>query len=535
MNHSRSDLIDAYLDGNLTAEQGELLHDLLRNDPQARAILRRRATIDEGLTDLAAAASMADHPMSHGAFTSAEEAGSPGALASGEDEGKATENRPARGAAGSRLRRIIPWGIAAGLALALLYSRFLPLGPTPQTEAHASPFLGLLVDEAGAEFEAGFGPDDVRFAAREYRLQSGAIHLRLENGADLVLRSPATFRLHDPFNLELLDGSLRAVVPTSAEGLTIVAPKVHYKDLGTEFGISVNRALGASRIHVFDGQVDAKKAGSKQLLSSVTSGQTMQFSDDQWKPAATPDAGEFLAPGQIGLLRWQQWRKRFIQDPSLIAFYSFSRDANTPGKLANDAGSSSDGRISGARWVSGRWPGKGALLFDRDDDSVGLTIPGEHDEFTLSFWVKVDRLDYEYNALLNSDGWELGDLHFQTKRTGLAWANVNGKKSSRRGLVGDPIELGRWQHIVGVISRTDEAIRTYVNGELVWEQDCRLKGPVVPRDCGLGNWMGIPDKYQPTRRAFKGRMDEVAIWNRSLTAQEIKAHYEAGRPSMLDD
>ena len=86
--------------------------------------------------------------------------------------------------------------------------------------------------------------------------------------------------------------------------------------------------------------------------------------------------------------------------------------------------------INGARWVSGRWPGKDAILFDRKDDFVSLTIPGKHDELTLSFWVKVNRLDYEYNALLNSDAWDLGDLHFQIKRTGLAWANVNGKKRS---------------------------------------------------------------------------------------------------------
>jgi hypothetical protein len=30
-------------------------------------------------------------------------------------------------------------------------------------------------------------------------------------------------------------------------------------------------------------------------------------------------------------------------------------------------------------------------------------------------------------------------------------------------------------------------------------------------------------------------MDEVAIWKRALTKEEIAAHYEAGRPSLLDD
>jgi ferric-dicitrate binding protein FerR (iron transport regulator) len=509
MNNATSDLIDAYLDGNLTTEQGERLQELLRNDPEARAALRRRATVDEGLTDLA--------------------------TASGDGENMATGNGTATRAVGSRLPVIIPWGVAAALALALLFGRLWSPDPAQETGTTPRPFLGLLVDEVAAEFESGFGPDDVRFVAREYRLQSGAIHVRLENGADLVMRAPAAFRLHGPFDLELLDGGLRAVVPTSAEGLTIAAPNVHYEDRGTEFGVSVDRASGASRVHVFDGQVNATEATSKQLLYSVTSGQSMQFADGEWKPAATPDVDEFLAPGQIGLLRWRQWRERFVQDPSLVAFYSFERDANEPGELANDTGQASGGTIRGARWVSGRWPGKDALLFDRDSDSVGLTIPGEYDEFTLSFWVKVDRLDYEYNALLNADGWELGDLHFQIKRTGLAWANVNGKKRSHPEFAGEPITLGRWQHIVGVISRTDDSIRTYVNGKLMWEQKCQLKNPVIPGACSLGNWVDIPEKWQPTRRAFKGRMDEVAIWSRALAEQEIETHYEAGRPSLLDD
>ena len=42
-----------------------------------------------------------------------------------------------------------------------------------------------------------------------------------------------------------------------------------------------------------------------------------------------------------------------------------------------------DGRIAGARWVTGRWPGKQALLFDRDGDHVKVEIPGEFRQMTL--------------------------------------------------------------------------------------------------------------------------------------------------------
>lgn len=101
MNDSDNLLIDAYLDGNLTAEQGETLQELLRNDPVARTSLRRRAAICEALTDLSAAASVQ-------VSTAEENSRVDGIKVSGS------------GRFGSRIRAVIPWGIAAALALALI-------------------------------------------------------------------------------------------------------------------------------------------------------------------------------------------------------------------------------------------------------------------------------------------------------------------------------------------------------------------------------------------------------------------------------
>ena len=69
-----------------------------------------------------------------------------------------------------------------------------------------------------------------------------------------------------------------AVVPPAARGFTVVAPGVDYVDLGTEFGIAVDEATGASELHVFDGQVNATNPSSQKLLSSVTEGEAVTFS-----------------------------------------------------------------------------------------------------------------------------------------------------------------------------------------------------------------------------------------------------------------
>jgi len=411
----------------------------------------------------------------------------------------------------------------------------LPIDTPPTDTGEQSVPRALLMDQAGAVFAEGHGPGGVRFDRGDYRLLEGVVHLRFTNGADLIIQAPAEFEIEDELHTRLLRGRVRGIVPPTAQGFKIKTSDVNFEDVGTEFAVNAD-GKGESAVHVLDGLVNIRRAGADELLESVLAGESVSYRDGQLSEGPALDPSEFPTPGHIGFLRWHGQRRNRLDDPGLVAWFPFDRESDQS-VLTNAVRSSdvSDGRIEGARWVSGRWPGKDALLFDRDDDFVGLTIPGQYDEFTFSFWVKVDRLDYEYNALLNSNAWEPGDLHFQIKRTGLAWANVNGKKSSRPVFVGEPIKLGRWQHVVGVVSRADERIRTYVNGELVWEQECRLTNPLAPGECSLGNWIDIPEKYQPTRRALKGRMDEVAIWNRALTEQEIQAHYEAGRPALLHD
>lgn len=512
MSDSASDLIDGYLDGSLTPEQCELLQKLLRDDHVARGMLRRRAMIDEGLTDWAAAASVANRSRSS-------------------DEVKA-EAKPSAGAIGSRLQIIIPWCVAAVLALVLFSKQFTSPVVEPQSPSQAERTLGLLVDEADAKFEDGFGPENVKFESGEYRLGKGAIHLRLENGADILMKSPGSFRIDDSFHLTLHDGAIRAIAPPAAKGFTVATQGMDYEDLGTEFGVAVDQKSGANELHVFDGQVDARVPGSKKLVASVTQGQSVALNQGVLKPTDSPEVGRFLAPGAIGFLRWQAHCAELTQDADLIGFYPFV-EAET---LENHAAHAitSDGRIEGARWTSSRWPGKSALLFDRDDDFVRLTIPGEYDEFTIAFWVNVDRLDYEYNALLNSDRFDPGDFHFQINRRAQIWGNVMGRPPSARAAMGNPLQLGKWQHVVGVVSIAEKKHRTYVNGELMGEQDCPSDVRVTPGECRLGNWLAITNWHHVPNRAFKGRMDEVAIWKRSLTAREIKAQYEAGRPSLLD-
>lgn len=431
----------------------------------------------------------------------------------------------------SEWKTIVPWVISFALMLFIVCGQLIPETP-PTLIKEPEPFIGLLIDGAGVEFAEGFGPEDVRFETGEYRLESGVIHLRLDNGADIVVRSPATFRLHDSFHMELLKGDLRAVVPPSAEGFTVAAPKVDYEDLGTEFALSVDRTTGTSELHVFDGQVDAKEPQSKTIISSITEGQSIQFTGGNPEKIDAPDLNRYPTAEAIGFLRWQQQSAGFGKsDPDLIGYYPFTEAEELRNEAANPV--TGNGQIKGARWVTGRWPGKAALLFDRDTDFVELNILGEYGELTFAAWLKIDRYEFSHSAIFNSNGWQRSDVHWQIHRTGSMRIGCHGATGGQRPIFKKSVPTNRWIHVAGTISQKNKKASVYVNGELAGWQPVTASNRSRPGIGRIGGWLMETGTDRVPIRSLRGKIDEFAIWKRALTREEILDLVDRGKPSAL--
>lgn len=457
--------------------------------------------------------------------------------------------REGRGAASAeqrprpRLGWLAAFGAGVLLATAVSVALFLlwPVPPKappdqsatgPKTDARpADAIAALLVDGVGAEFAPGRAPDGVRVGPGDYELVKGVVHLRFAQGADMVLVAPARIEVTDSQHTRLVHGRVRVIAPPTAKGFTVATKAANYVDLGTEFGLRVDDASGASDLYVFDGQVDVTDPRSG-AVRSVTGGTSARSVNG--RPAVAPllKEGDFPTPGAIGLKRWEQYESELRKDRTLLAFFSFQRQADET-LLANAvAGQMSDGRVVGARWTTGRWPGKDALLFDRDTDYAQVTVPGEHQELTVAAWVKVDRIDFVLNAVLNSDGYEPGGIHFQLNRQGFPRGGVVIEGAFRDSFVGKPVPLGSWAHVASVISTKTRSQQIYVNGvlarERLWQSDVTLR----PGTCRVGNWLAVPKDQFPTR-ALRGQIDELAVWSRAMTKDEVARLVEAGRPGLL--
>jgi hypothetical protein len=517
MNARDLECLDAWRHGRIPEDEFAVLQERLEADADLRAALRVLAEVEEGLSALAmarsvAAATLPSNPVPR-----------PGAVAF----------RSAR----------VPWTIAAAACFVALLAWWSPRATSggtsgrPHGAGTAAGVTAMLVDEAGAVFAQPRQAGEVRFVPGAYELKSGTVHLRFVNGTDLVVEGPARFQIRDAFRTDLFSGRVRAIVPPTAHGFTVVTREVAYEDVGTEFGLSVDGTTGESQMHVFDGQVNLRSGdASGALLRSAFVGDSVGYREGRIEEVSDMDVGEFPSPGDIGHLRWAALRKERLADPGLIAWFPFERGGNAS-QLVNAARDHGvpDGRIAGARWATGRWPGKQALWFDRESDFVEIEIPGEFTELTVAVWLKVDRFEHEMNAIFNSNGSDAGGLHFQLNRLGLPRGGLLGVYRPVQRWVGHPVPMGKWVHVVSVLSLLQRRHVIFVNGQPVLESnvaesDLRLQ----PGHCRLGNWFNLGSgSNEFSSRAFCGLIDELSIWNRALSAGEVAALTESGRPSLI--
>lgn len=499
MKNKHDKLFYKYLDGRLSEEEKSELNNLLRKDNEACERLKLLATVSEGLSEYSY------HPQNN-------------------------VTKPSL--------KYVPWliSLAASIVavLSFLKPEATPDSPKPVVPTSQTPFYALLVDQAGAGFADGAGPDQVRFKKGFYQLDDGVIHLRFSNGVDTVMRAPATFAIMNDSNIRLDHGDVWAIVPAGAEGFTISSPSIDYEDRGTEFAISVDGEKRSSTLHVIDGQVDARNPKSSELLSSVFEGQSTEFSDGELIPVKTPDLSKFPSPNSIGYLRWQEQHSFYTnQSDELIGYFPFFEEPQLKNYSTNPI--AGNGGIHGARWVTGRWPGKKALLFDRDDDYVEFNITHEFDELSMSTWINIDRFDKTLTSVFASNDWDVpGDFFWQMTRYGQIWMGYHGGNRINKTNT-QVIPTGQWIHLAGSVSIPQKRVKLYINGEMMSYADLDPSSfnKMVPGMCRMGNWHTTNINEGNKVRALCGKIDQFSIWQKELSQEEVDELVELGKISVL--
>jgi len=218
-----------------------------------------------------------------------------------------------------------------------------------------------------------------------------------------------------------------------------------------------------------------------------------------------------LALAQIGLA---------IERESLIGLWLFDEGE---GEVLKDlSGNGNDGQIVGAKWVGGKF-GK-ALEFN---GSGYVEVPASDSlnsiekEITVLAWVQVknwanwarvvargnwtpamDR--YQFLLLL---GGSMGDIGF--------CVSIKGERAK---YAGRPVlKMNQWHHVAG--TSDGQQVKLYIDGEFIGSS-----GSAAPINKVNDEPLTIGCGYANNSRAsfFSGDIDEVAIFNKALSQEEIK-------------
>ena len=173
-----------------------------------------------------------------------------------------------------------------------------------------------------------------------------------------------------------------------------------------------------------------------------------------------------------------------------------------------------------------------SLLFDGGDDTVNCGDLSAYDTGDLSFSVWIYKTTTARSYIINNSapnaGNERGFLVIVDPWGGL---QVDRRTPTHDATTGfnypAAFTLNNWHHIVGVYEDTTYTIKLYLDGVLIdTDTGYASTNGFVSGDLYIGsgggsvNWM-------------VGKIDEVAVWDKELLAEEVTAIYNSGVPTDL--
>ncbi|MFB0554050.1 MAG: LamG domain-containing protein, partial [Phycisphaerae bacterium] len=197
----------------------------------------------------------------------------------------------------------------------------------------------------------------------------------------------------------------------------------------------------------------------------------------------------------------------------LVGYWKFDEGSGT---IAYDSsGNGLDGTLNGdPQWVAGQLGG--ALDFDGNGDFVEVPhspLLSITDEITIAAWTYMRANASGEMAIVSKGGWAANDLPYELTETPggvIFWQFYD--DGGRDTCAPDSPPVDEWHHIAGTYDGT--IFKCYIDGELADEWAYAGTMPENTASVNIG---------QRTRGGclFNGIIDEVAIYNRALSEDEI--------------
>jgi len=214
----------------------------------------------------------------------------------------------------------------------------------------------------------------------------------------------------------------------------------------------------------------------------------------------------------------------FAQDieSDLVAYWNFSEGT---GDTAYDSAGTNNGHLTGEpMWVTSIEDLDTAIELDGVGDYVNCGNDSAFDitgEITIAAWIRVHEFDIEWQALITKGdtSWRLtrdySTEHLAFHCNGLTTSSPNYGGIGVEGTVNVYDE--QWHHVAAVYDGSN--VYVYVDG--TYDKSEEASGDIATNEVPLY----IGENAEVPGRWWKGRIDEVRIYERGLNAEDIWALY----------
>ncbi len=205
----------------------------------------------------------------------------------------------------------------------------------------------------------------------------------------------------------------------------------------------------------------------------------------------------------------------YVPTNGLVGWWGFN------GNAQDGSGNGNHGTVNGATLTTDRFGNQnGAYSFDGVDDFISVSecvqIPLSSNNRTCSFWIKSNIIDNPPNRdILNWGNYQSNQRFGFTMYSGLTYFCAQNNDFYGSVFVGD----NGWKFIT--LTYNGQFVSIYVNGLLDGGQFRNLN------TVGDTIVIGSSPLFHPDATYFDGLIDDIGIWNRALSQQEITNLYNS--------
>ncbi|MDE0314734.1 MAG: LamG domain-containing protein [Candidatus Poribacteria bacterium] len=208
-------------------------------------------------------------------------------------------------------------------------------------------------------------------------------------------------------------------------------------------------------------------------------------------------------------------------EKGLVAYWGFNEgEGDTTEDLS---GNGHDGKLMGdPQWTDGYFGG--GLEFDQEGDEVNIPFHENLnlDTFTVTAWANVEPGSSGHRAVVSSrdEPPVSGYIFYAEPPAGNTWIFITGG-GGWKWIRGPVVNAGKWDHLAGTFA--NGKMNFYVNGNHIGETDSEISLNTKQEFLiGAGANERATHEY-----LFKGKIDEVRVYDRELSEDEIASVMES--------